>query len=573
MAGDLLIRGPRVVDGTGGPSAVADVAVRDGRIAAVGGDATGAAGPGAEVLDGDGLVLAPGFVDIHTHYDAQLMFEPTASPSSWHGVTTVVIGNCGFGLAPSRHGDVPWLLEMLSRVEGMDAASLRAGVDFAGGSFGDYLAHLDGRLGVHVAALVGHCAVRRLVMGDDASTRPATDAEIERMAAVLDEALAQGAVGFSSSQLDVHADHEGRPVPSNVAGPDELVALAAVLRRHPGTVIEFVPRSSLPGFTDEDRDLVRAIARASGGPVNVNMIDSFPGFADEWRRNLAVAEEAVAEGLQVLPMLRANPQDFYFRLDLTFIFDDVPAVRDALTLTGAARRAALADPARRAAQRADLAAVRRSVDFGWDRVTVAESPSQPGAEGRTVAALAAERGVDPWDAVVDLALADGAASADPDALPTLFRIDRSQGPDHAALRRRLAGHPLLVAGASDGGAHLSTFCGADYPTRLLTELVPDPLSLEAAVHKLSGHPAGLLGLADRGVIRPGAVADLVLFDLAAIGVAATRFVADLPAGAARLVHEPTGYRAVIVAGEPILRDGEPTGARPGTVLRPAATGG
>jgi N-acyl-D-aspartate/D-glutamate deacylase len=569
--GALVVRGARIVDGTGGPSAVADVEVRDGRVAAVGPDVHAT---GAEVLDGRDLVLAPGFVDIHTHYDAQLMFEPTASPSSWHGVTTVVIGNCGFGLAPSRPGDVPWLLEMLSRVEGMDAASLLAGVDFPGGSFGDYLAHLDGRLGVNVAALVGHCAIRRVVMGDDASTRVATRDEIARMAQVLDDSLSQGGYGFSSSQLDVHADHEGRPVPSNVAAADELTALAAVLRRHPGTVIEFVPQSSLPGYTDADRDLVLDIARASGVPVNVNMIDSFPGFVDEWQRNLAVAEAAAAEGLRVLPMLRANPQDFFFRLDLTFIFDDVPAVRDALTLAGAARRAALTDPERRAAQRRDLASVRRSVDFGWDRVTVAESPSAPGLVGRTVAELAAERGVEPWDALVDLALADGAAvdgaAADGEALPTLFRIDRSQGPDHLVLRRRLAGHPLLVAGASDGGAHLSTFCGADYPTRLLRELVPDPLTLEAAVHKLSGHPAAMLGLADRGVIRPGAVADLVLFDPAGLGVTSTRFVTDLPAGASRLVHEPSGYRAVVVAGEPILRDGEETGARPGRVLRPTS---
>jgi N-acyl-D-aspartate/D-glutamate deacylase len=562
----LVVLGARVVDGTGGPSAVGDVEVRDGRIAAVGPNGS-ADTTGAEVLDGRDLVLTPGFVDIHTHFDAQLMFEPTCSPSSWHGVTTVVIGNCGFGLAPSRPGDVPWLLEMLARVEGMDSDALRAGVDFDGGPFGSFLDHLDGRLGVHVAALVGHCAVRRLVMGDAASERAATTDEIARMAAVLDEALGQGGIGLSTSQLDVHADHEGRPVPSNLADAEELVALAAVLRGHPGAVTEFVPRSSLPGFTDADAELVRAVARASGGPVNVNMIDAFPGFPDEWQRNLAVAEAAAADGLQVLPMLRANPQDLYFRLDLTFIFDDVPAVRDALVLDPPARRAALSDPDRRAAQRHDLATVRRSVGFTWDRVTVAGSPGSPALVGTTVTELAARGGLDPWDAVVELALADGVATGDPDALPTLFRIDRAQGPEHVALRRRLATHPLLVAGASDGGAHLTTFCGADYPTRLLTELVPDPLTLEAAVHKLSGQPATMLGLHDRGVIRPGAVADLVLFDPAALGVGATRFVQDLPAGASRLVHDATGYRAVVTAGTPILRDGEPTGARPGTVIR------
>ncbi len=356
---DLLIRGGRIVDGTGAASYVADLEVSHGRIGRIGRLGRGA----GQVIDADGLVVAPGFIDLHTHYDAQLMFEPTASPASWHGVTTVVTGNCGFSLAPSRVEDRDWLLYLLARVEGMSPAALAAGVTFGGGSMGEYLEHLAGGIGVNVVPLVGHSAIRRLVMGPAASTRSATVEEIIAMQAVLEQALIEGGFGFSTSQLDVHADHEGNAVPSNVAEPDELVALAAVLARHPGTVMEIAPRSSLPGYTDVDRQLIFDMARVSGAPLNVNMIDWFPGFTDGWEVNLAAAEAANDQGLRILPMFRANPQDFFFCLADTFIFDDVPSVRDALVLPPGRREAALRDPDRRRTMRDELATVRRSVDL------------------------------------------------------------------------------------------------------------------------------------------------------------------------------------------------------------------
>ncbi len=565
MADSWLLTGARVVDGTGGPSYRADVEIRDGHIGRIG-RIPAPSDASVAVMEADGLVVAPGFIDLHTHYDAQLMFEPTASPSVWHGVTTVVTGNCGFTLAPSRPEDRDWLLELLARVEGMSPGALAAGVTFAGGAMGDFVEHLRGRVGVNVVPLVGHCAIRRLVLGAAASERTATGEEIAAMQAALDVALSEGGFGFSTSQLDVHADHEGRPVPSNLAAPEELVALAAVLAAHPGTVIEFAPRSSLPGYTDSDRRVIFEMARASGAPLNVNMIDWFPGFTDGWKVNLAAAEEAAEEGLRVLPMFRANPQDMYFCLLDTFIFDDVPSVRAALVLRPAERAAALADPAARERMRHELSTVRRSVDFGWDKVTVASVAGDANrtAEGRAVVALAEERGVHTLDAVLDLALADD--------LRTVFRIDRSLGPAHKDLLRTLVRNPLLTAGASDAGAHLQTFCGADYPTVVLRDLVPDPLSLEEAVHKLSGQPAALLGLGDRGVIRPGAVADLVVFDPDRLDVVTTRFLEDFPTGARRLVHEPAGVAAVVVAGRPVIRDGAPTGELPGEVLAPSAGG-
>jgi N-acyl-D-aspartate/D-glutamate deacylase len=556
MAAGWVLRGARVVDGTGGPSYRADVEIVDGRVGRIG----AVPDPPGPEMDADGLVVAPGFVDLHTHYDAQLMFEPTASPSVWHGVTTVVTGNCGFSLAPSKLEDRDWLLYLLARVEGMSAGALAAGVTFPGGGMGEFIDHLRGRIGVNMVPLVGHCAIRRIVMGSAASERPASPAEIEAMRSVLDRALLEGGFGFSTSQLDVHADHEGRPVPSNLARPEELVALASVLADHPGAVMEFAPRSSLPGYTEADRRVIFDMARVSGAPLNVNMIDWFPGFTDGWEVNLAAAEEAHEAGLHVLPMFRANPQDMFFCLLDTFIFDDVPSVRDALVLPPAERAAALDDPGRRGLMRAELSTVRRSVDFRWDQVTVAAvaDRSNCAVEGRPLVAVAEERGIDPFDAALDIAVADD--------LRTVFRIDRSLGPAHRELLRKLVRHPLLMAGSSDAGAHLQTFCGADYPTQMLRDLVPEPLSLEEAVHKLSGQPAAMLGLRDRGVVRTGAVADLVLFDPDRLDVSATHFLEDFPAGARRLVHEATGYAAVIVAGRPVVRDGAPTGELPGEVL-------
>ncbi|HVM65325.1 MAG TPA: amidohydrolase family protein, partial [Acidimicrobiales bacterium] len=226
MSADLVVRGATVVDGTGSPGRRADVAVDAGRIVEVG----RVEDRGRHELDATGLTVTPGFIDIHTHYDAQLHFEPTASPSSWHGVTTVLTGNCGFTFAPAKEEDLGWLLQMLSRVEGMSPAALAEGVPFRGGSFADFLAGLEGRVAVNVGANVGHCALRRWVMGDEASVRLATPDEVAAMQALLVEALDDGAIGFTSSQLDLHVAHDGRPVPCNLAAPEELVSLAAVLK-------------------------------------------------------------------------------------------------------------------------------------------------------------------------------------------------------------------------------------------------------------------------------------------------------------------------------------------------------
>jgi N-acyl-D-aspartate/D-glutamate deacylase len=559
MTWDLVVRGGVVVDGTGSPGRRADVAVKGGRIAEVG-DVDAHA---SRVIDADGLTVTPGFIDIHTHYDAQLHFEPTASPSSWHGVTTVLTGNCGFTFAPAKPEDLGWLLQMLSRVEGMSADALAQAVTFPGGSFADFLAGLDGRVGVNVAANVGHCALRRWVMGDEASERVATDREVDAMCALLRTSLREGAVGFTSSQLDLHVAHDGRPVPSNLAAPDELVALAAVLADLDHGAIEFIPRSFLTGYSDADRQLIRAMASASGKPVHLNTVTQMPHAPDGWTRSLEFAESCAAEGREIHPMFATNRRGTHFALGNTFLFDEMPTFRSTLTLAPPERDRRLRDPEVRDRMRVELADPRgRSFVFAWEAVVV-EAVTEPAHEpwiGRSVAALAADRGQDPFDCFVDLSLAGG--------LRTQFGLVARPDPSRLAATEVMIRSPFMMAGSSDGGAHLLSFCGADFPTRLLTEWVPDVLSFESAVARLTSVPAAAYGLSDRGVIRPGAAADLLLLDRSRLAAGeGARYVEDFPAGSGRYVVDAKGYVAVLVNGETLLEEGEPTGALPGVVIR------
>jgi N-acyl-D-aspartate/D-glutamate deacylase len=556
MSSRLVVRNGHVVDGSGLPGYGADVEVTDGTITAIGAvDSTG-----ADVIDADGLVVAPGFVDLHTHYDAQLQFEPSASPSCWHGVTTVIVGNCGFTLAPAKPDDLPWLARMLCRVEGMSEEALLAGVTFRGGSVGDFLANLDGKVGVNVAAYAGHCAIRRWVMGDAASERTATSDEIAAMAELLDQQLAEGAIGFSSSQLDIHVDQDGRPVPCNFAAAEELEALAAVLGPRSAGAVSFFPRSFVPGMDDADAQLVRRLSELSRKPVQGNVLGYFGASPDGWRRNLAIAEELARDGLRYYPMLILNPKGVHFSLDNTFIFDEYPHWRATLSLPMLDRAAALADPGTRAALRGELAdASMGSLALDWEEVEIVHADHDRSLHGRTIADVAHERAVDPLDTMLDIAGRDG--------LRTNFAIRRRSAAAERAVMDPLVNHPQLMAGSSDGGAHLQTFCGTDYTTRLIADHVPDRLTIEQAVSKLSFVPATSIGLWDRGLLRPGFAGDLTIFDPDRVAVGVVEMLDDFPTGATRIVFRAEGYKATIVNGTPIVIDGEPTGALPGTVIR------
>jgi N-acyl-D-aspartate/D-glutamate deacylase len=559
MTADLLITGARISDGTGLPGYTGDVEVRDGRITRVG-NLRGV--KAAKVIDAGGLDLVPGFVDVHTHYDAQLLFEPTASPSSWHGVTTVVTANCGFAIAPSKPEDIEWLVLMLAKVEGMSADALFAGVPFRGGSWGDFVEPYAGRIGVNVASYVAHSAVRRWVMGAAASERAATADEIRAMQAVVDDAMRQGALGLSTSQLDVHADHEGRPVPSNLATPEEIVALSSVLANYDQGVLQNLCRTFAVGYDASDRALLADMVRASGNkPMHANLLLRFTNDPEIWRVCLGVLEGYARDGLRVYPMASANPKGLHLALADTGMLDEMPVFREVLSLPMAERVQRLNEPATRDRMRHEFATAPRQLAFDWSQLLVASTRDATNSSwnGRSVAELAFERGADPLDTFIDPSLLED--------LETVFVIDRPVSKEDRDVIRYLLAHPLTMPGSSDGGAHVNTFCGADYTTRVLTEYVDDEFTFEQAVRKLSALPAGSIGLWDRGEIRPGHVADLVLLDRSRLAVGPARLLRDLPAGAARMIWEQRGYHATIVGGEVVIDDGVATGATPGAVLR------
>jgi N-acyl-D-aspartate/D-glutamate deacylase len=561
MTHDLVIRGGNVVDGTGLPGYTADVAVQGGRIAAIG----RVEGETRRVVDADGLVVAPGFIDVHTHYDVQLDWDPVASPAMQHGVTTVLTGNCGFTLYPARPEDVDWLTGMLTRVEGMSRDAMREGFRWKGGGFADYWRRLEGKLGLNVGGYVGHSAVRRHAMGDAASERAATAAEVETMKELVRAAMREGAVGFSTSQLDIHVGADGRGVPSNFAAPEEIVALCSVLAEFPHGAIEIIPRSHSIGHDEADRALLYAIAQASGKPVEIGPLGPTPDAPMAWQRTIEFTREARARGVRIHPQFTSQRLGLHLRLADTFVFDEMPAWLGALQGPIAERCRKLSDRALRDRLRHELVSVQRAAPFPIEVLEVehVRDAQNRAWVGKSASELAAERGGDALDAFLDVSIAEDLATGwrtrpNPAAQAFITNVVRESVKE-----------PLVMAGSSDGGAHLASFTGADYTTMLLTDWVPDPISLEHAIWRLAGMPAAVHGLVDRGVIRSGAKADLVLFDRKSLAAGEHTVVRDFPAGTERYYVDAQGYEMVIVNGVPAMERGKPTGAMPGEVLRGA----
>ena len=379
------------------------------------------------------------------------------------------------------------------------------GCGFRGGTVADFLDGLDGRLGVNMGANVGHCAVRRQIMGDDASERTATADEIGAMQVLVRAALSDGAMGFTSSQLELHVAHDGRGVPSNHADHDELIALAGVLAEFGRGSIEFIPRSFLIGYDDEDRALIRAMARASGRPVHLNTLTSMPHAPDGWSRSLEFAETAAEDGLAIHPMFATNRQGVHFSLGSTFLFDEMPTFRETLTLSSPARQERLRDQTIRDRLRTELAdPAGRSFVFAWEvlRVERVVKPANERWLDTSISEIARATNADPLDAFLDLSLDED--------LETQFVVARPPSPERLDAIARMIRSPVVMAGSSDGGAHLLSFCGADYTTRLLTEWVPSVLTLEQAVARTerdtgAGHRNRRSGNAHHrhGCRRPG----------------------------------------------------------------------
>ncbi|MFO1538117.1 MAG: N-acyl-D-amino-acid deacylase family protein [Actinomycetota bacterium] len=569
---DVLVRGGLVVDGTGGPGRRADVGVRGGRIVAIGPDA-GADGA-ARVVDADGQVVAPGFVDIHTHYDAQVLWDGACTPSPYHGVTTVIAGNCGLTLAPIAPEHEDFMVRLLARVEQIPVATLAAGVDIRWRTFAEYLDVVAARpLAVDVGFMVGHSAVRRAVMGDAASSDPATPAQRDAIAVLLHDALAAGGFGFSSATAANHRDGDGRPTPPNFATPDELLACAEVVGAFPGTCLEVIPASFMVGFTDADARLLADLSARADRHLNWNTLMFSPSDPDLWRRQLAASEAARGRGGWVVPQM--IPHNYRTRTDLLDAelgFRNLPGWDRLFAADRATRVRVLADPETRRALRHDLATADNPFAALWrdhlPRVVVndVEDVGRFGDRvGRTLGALAAQRpdGGDALDALFDLAVETGLGVGF-----CRFAYD-DDDPTITAQRQAAIASPAVLLGASDGGAHVDGTVNTEYPTATFAELVRGRgwLTLEDAVHRLADVPARLLGLHDRGRIAEGLRADLVVFDPTTVGPGRAELVADLPAGARRLVAGAEGIDRVMVAGVDVVRGGALTGDHPGRVLR------
>ena len=559
---DVVIRGGTVVDGTGAPGRRADVGIRDGRIAAVG----TVTGDADRVVDAGGCVVAPGFIDIHTHYDAQLFWDPSASPSPLHGVTTVFGGNCGFSLAPTAPEHSGYLSRMLARVEGMPLAALEAGLDWKWGSFAEWLARLDGNVGVNAGFLVGHSTLRRSVMGADAVGHEATDEQVAAMEAALHRALSEGAMGFSTSRAPTHHDGEGQPVPSRSATVPELERLAAAVADHPGTTIEMIVPGCINGFTDEEVELLTRISLLSGRPVNWNVLAVTAGNADGTAHQLKASDAATEAGGRVVALTLPHTMSLRLSFEHGAILDGLPGWGEFFATSIDERIRALSDPEVRRAmdQRAqsDEAGVLRFV-AGWARLVIAETftPEQRDLEGRTVGDVAAEWAMDPWDALCRIIVTD--------RLRTGFAVPIPESDADWQARAAIWRDPRAVVGGSDAGAHLDTMCGAVYSTSLLGHGVRERqlVAIEEAVRLLTDVPARLYGLTDRGRVAEGWWADLAVFDPERIGPQALRTRDDLPGGASRLYAEATGMEHVLVNGTDVVTSDRLTGALPGRVLR------
>ena len=575
MSWDLVIRGGTIVDGTGLCRRRGDVAVKDGRVAAVGHVAN--ASDALRVIEADGRIVAPGIIDAHTHYDPQLTFDPHATSSCYHGVTTVLAGNCGFSIAPTRADARAYIKAMFAKVEGMAPVALD-GVQWDFESFPEYLAARSGRLGVNLACYIGHSTLRRHVMGADGSERHATDAELAEMRQLVRDAIGAGAAGFSSSSVPTQVDGDDRPIPSRFASREELLALCEEAGLAGGGSIAYLPKSVIGGLDPADEELLIEIGRASRLPVVIQGVggrDKVDAPTAGWDNAKRFLEDAASRGAAVFSLLRNHPFDRPIAFDSgTPLYAGVFSWHALMALSHEEKLAKLRDPAYRDLMRPAVDAPNRDPDAGstlppphWD-VTFVDEVTKPENERylrRTIAEIAQEQGKHPADAMLDLALSEDLAMK--------FRWENKTATWEESVRESMK-HPSMLMGVSDGGAHLDRDDGADWSSYFLRFWVLDrqEFSLEEGIRQLTQIPAALLGFANRGLLLPGYAADIMIFDPETVGPGTKRLVDDMPGGESRFSARPRGFHATIVNGEAIVLDGKLQEALPGQVVRPA-TGG
>ena len=552
----LVIKGGTVIDGTGEPGRRADVLIAGGRIVEIGDDLHG-----DRVLDASGCVVAPGFIDIHTHYDAQVFWDPALTPSCYHGVTTVVGGNCGFSIAPIRPGDAELMASTMEKVEDMNPATLLEGVPWDFETFPEYLESVE-RHGtvLNYGAYIGHTALRLYAMGDEAVGRPANPDELDRMAAIIGDAMEAGAVGFATSFAATHLGADGSPIPSRWADRAELEALFQAVADTGRGIIGVNGGKNL-SLRDN-----YTLQRQIGIPFTYTAVLTNPSGGH--LKALEINRQGWEEGSEVWPQVSCRPLTFSMTMVEPFTLNTNPVFAELAGGTLDARREAYADPSWRQRAR-DAWADESSKGFRprWSTMEVAEAPSQPEIIGTRVVDLAEERDGDPFDALLDAALGE------PDLMLRIKVIIANDDVDGVTT---LLQDEHTTIGLSDAGAHVGQLCDAPQATDLLGNWVRERkvLSLEQAIRKLTGQQADLFAFEDRGYLRPGAWADVTVFDPDTVDPGPVRRVRDFPADSERLTADaPTGMRHVVVNGHPIQVDGEPVPAeemgRPGQLVKPA----
>ena len=563
---DLVLRGGTLVDGTGAPARTGDLAIDGDRIAQVGGNA----GPGRREVDASGCLVTPGWVDVHTHYDGQVTWDPYLTPSSWHGVTTVVMGNCGVGFAPARPDRRTWLIGLMEGVEDIPGTALAEGIDWQWESFPEYLDALE-RMprAIDVGAQVPHGAVRTYVMGErGAKNEPATPDDVAAMARIVHEALAAGALGFSTSRTLLHRAVDGEPVPGTFANEQELLGIGRALGAAGHGVFELAS-----DLAPETREFawMEALSAETGRPVTFACLQNDLDPV-QWRRSLAAVDAAARRGARVVPQVAGRPTGLLLGLQSSFHpFADHPTYRRELAALPLAERVRrMREPEMRARLLAErpaspLPIVQYIASSLHKLFPLGDPPDyEPGPE-KSVRALAERTGRSPQEVAYDLLLAREGREL------LYFPLLNYANGDFEPIREMLL-HPRAVIGLSDGGAHCGIICDASMPTFLLTHWVRDRrrgarLPLEHVVRMQTADTAALFGLADRGRLEVGLRADVNVIDFENLRIDPPEMVYDLPAGSRRLVQRGHGYRMTIQGGEPIFEDGEPTGALPGRLIR------
>ncbi|GJM38516.1 MAG: amidohydrolase [Acidimicrobiales bacterium] len=562
---DVIIKGGTVVDGTGAAGVRADVGVRDGRIVAIG-DVTEDA---TETIDATGMIVCPGFVDPHTHYDAQLFWDPHATPSNLFGVTSMVAGNCGFTLAPlGDESDGEYLKHMMTKVEGMALEALEIGVPWNWNSFGEYLDRVaESGTAINVAFMVGHCALRRMVMKDDSVGHEATPEQIAAMRQLLKESIEAGGFGFSTGRSFTHSDADGEPVPSRWAAWDEVLELCEETEKHEGTTLEWVADGCLSGFDDSEVELMTKMSVTANRPINWNVLTIDSARPDAYQNQIAACEKANAEGARVMALTMPILVGMNMSLRTFCALFQLPGWMDYFDMPVDERMEKFRDPEvvtwlENQAARPEAGVFSRLT--GWDNYMVGDtfSEANEGLKGRTVGDIARERGKRAFHTMVEIALED-------DLKTVWWPLPTDDDAESWRLRAQAWEHDAVMIGGSDAGAHLDRMAGAPYTTAWIQDCLHGRqlTSMENAVRHMTEVPARLFGFTERGRIAEGWHADIVVFDPETIGATDVELVFDLPGDSKRLWSTATGITRVLVNGVVAVADGEATGAIPGKVLR------